>query len=160
MKKVYFASPLFSEMERRYNAQIVSGLRGNYPSLDIYVPQEQLEINDKQAYADSKMIANFDTEALIASDLVIAILDGSTIDAGVASEIGVAYAKGIPVIGVYTDTRQLGGDNLKKVEALREIGENQFHYVNLYTIGLVKLNGIVVASEEELVSEIGERLKK
>ncbi|WEG73038.1 nucleoside 2-deoxyribosyltransferase [Vagococcus intermedius] len=160
MKKVYFASPLFSEMERRYNAHIVSGLRGNYPSLDIYVPQEQLEINDKQAYADSKMIANFDTEALIASDLVIAILDGSTIDAGVASEIGVAYAKGIPVIGVYTDTRQLGGDNLKKVEALREIGENQFHYVNLYTIGLVKLNGIVVASEEELVSEIGERLKK
>lgn len=41
---------------------------------------------------------------MLASDLMIALLDGLTIDAGVASEIGVAYAKGIPVIGLYTDT--------------------------------------------------------
>ena len=45
---------------------------------------------------------------------MIALLDGLTIDAGVASEIGVAYAKGIPVIGLYTDTRQQGGAHPKK----------------------------------------------
>ena len=44
---------------------------------------------------------------------MIALLDGLTIDAGVASEIGVAYAKGIPVIGLYTDTRQQGGAHPK-----------------------------------------------
>lgn len=160
MKKVYYASPLFSEMERRYNTHIVSELREHYPSLDIYVPQEQLEINDKQAYADSKMIAHFDTEALLASELVIAVLDGSTIDVGVASEIGVAYAKGIPIIGVYTDTRQQGGDNSQKIAALMEIGENQFHYANLYTVGLVKMNGIIVGSEEELLVEVGNYIQK
>ncbi len=41
---------------------------------------------------------------VLESDRMIALLDGLTIDAGVASEIGGAYAKGIPVIGLYTDT--------------------------------------------------------
>ena len=53
------------------------------------------------------MIALADTEKVLESDLMIALLDGLTIDPGVASEIGVAYAKGIPVIGLYTDSEQL-----------------------------------------------------
>lgn len=52
-KKAYFASPLFSEMELLYNEQLVKKIRTNYPELEIYVPQEQMEINDKNAYADS-----------------------------------------------------------------------------------------------------------
>ncbi|MDF0480848.1 nucleoside 2-deoxyribosyltransferase [Vagococcus sp. PNs007] len=154
MTKIYYAAPLFSEMERRYNDYLVAQLRGQFKELDMYVPQEQLGINDKSAYADSKMIAKFDTEALITSDIVIAILDGHTIDTGVATEIGVAYAKGIPVIGLYTDVRQQGATQPDKLKALSEVGENQFHYLNLYTAGLIKLNGEIVSSEEELVSKL------
>ena len=65
-----------------------------------------------------------------------------------------AYAKGIPVIGLYTDTRQQGGAHPKKIAALQETAENQFHYLNLYTVGLIKLNGKVVSSETELLSEV------
>lgn len=39
------------------------------------------------------MIALADTDEVLKSDLMVALLDGLTIDAGVASEIGVAYAK-------------------------------------------------------------------
>ena len=39
---------------------------------------------------------------------MIAILDGPVIDNGVASEIGVAYAAKIPILGLYTDSRRLG----------------------------------------------------
>lgn len=154
MTKIYYAAPLFSEMERRYNDYLVAKLRETFKDLAIYVPQEQLGINDKSAYADSKMIAKFDTEALVASNVMIALLDGHTIDTGVATEIGVAYAKGIPVIGVYTDVRQQGATQPDKLKALQEVGENQFHYLNLYTIGLIKLNGELVSSEEELVSKL------
>ncbi|HAQ0209748.1 TPA: nucleoside 2-deoxyribosyltransferase, partial [Enterococcus faecium] len=42
----------------------------------------------------------------------------------------------------------------KKIAALQETAENQFHYLNLYTIGLIKLNGKVVSSEIELLSEV------
>lgn len=153
---IYFAAPMFAKSDLLYNAHLVDQIRQAYPEAEVYLPQENESINDKSAYADSKMIAQADTEKVFASDLMIALLDGITIDAGVASEIGVAYAKGIPVLGLYTDTRQQGADNLQKLEALQTVGENQFHYLNLYTIGLVKLNGAVFNDEEELIRGIAE----
>ncbi|XJS10228.1 nucleoside 2-deoxyribosyltransferase [Aerococcaceae bacterium WGS1372] len=154
MTQIYFASPLFSEMELNYNQQIVNKIRQAYPEIEVFLPQEQGDINDKSAYADSKMIAQLDTKAVLESDLVLAVLDGLVIDPGVASEIGVAYQAGIPVIGLYSDPRQQGADNPKKIKALQEIAESQFGYVNLYTIGLIKLNGTVVGSSEELIRQI------
>lgn len=151
---IYFASPLFSEMELAFNASVVSKIREQYPNVTVYLPQEQMEINDKNAYADSTLIATIDTKHLLNSSLVIAILDGQSIDVGVASEIGVAYQAGIPVIGVYTDSRQQGATNIKKIEALKEIAESQFSYVNLYTVGLIKLNGEIVNSTNSLLETI------
>ena len=78
---------------------LVEQIRQLDKTIDLYLPQENAAINDK-AYADSKMIALADTENVLASDLLVALLDGPTIDAGVASEIGVAYAKGIPVVAL------------------------------------------------------------
>lgn len=152
--KVYFANGLFSQADFNYNAQLVTTIRKEISDINIYLPQENAAINDKNSYADSKMIAQADTDELVNSDLVIAILDGITIDAGVASEIGVAYAKNIPIIGMYTDSRQQGATNSKKLAALNEIAENQFHYLNLYTTGLIKLNGTIVNNESDLISNI------
>lgn len=154
MTQIYFASPLFSEMELKYNQEIVNKIRQEYPEVDVFLPQEQGDINDKSAYADSKMIAQLDTKAVLESRLLIAVLDGLVIDPGVASEIGVAYQAGIPVIGLYTDPRQQGADNSQKIAALQEIAESQFSYVNLYTVGLIKLNGIVVGNSDQLIQQI------
>ena len=152
--KAYFASPLFAEMEVRYNEYVVGLIREAFPTLDMYVPQEQTSINDKSLYADSKLIAEMDTNALVASDVLIAVLDGAIIDVGVASEIGVAYHAGIPIVGLYTDSRQKGADNQQKLDALKQIGESQFSYVNLYTVGLVKLNGTIVNSTAQLIEAL------
>ncbi|KJY62149.1 nucleoside 2-deoxyribosyltransferase [Lactobacillus apis] len=152
--KIYFANALFSQAELNYNAQLAAKIRQLDQTIDLYLPQENDSINDKQAYADSKMIAQADTEKLIASDLMVAVLDGLSIDNGVASEIGVAYAKEIPIIGLYTDTRQQGSSNQQKLQALGQIAENQFHYVNLYTTGLIKLNGTIVNSEADLLEAV------
>lgn len=154
MKQIYFASPLFSEMELRFNAYAVDKIRETYPNLNVFLPQEQGDINDKSQYADSKMIAKLDTDAVLASYLLIAVLDGLTIDPGVASEIGIAYAKGIPILGLFTDPRTQGADHPEKIKALNEVCESQFPYVNLYTVGLIKLNGEIVTSVETLLSSI------
>lgn len=158
--KTYFAAPMFAKSDLLYNASLVTELRSKYPELEIYLPQENEAINDKNAYADSKMIALADTEKVLESELMIALLDGLSIDAGVASEIGVAYAKNIPVLALYTDSRQQGGTNQKKLDALSQAGENQFHYINLYTVGLVKLNGQLFATEEELFQGISDFLER
>lgn len=112
-KHIYFAASLFAQSDLLYNKYLVEKIREIDSTLTVYLPQENEGINDKSAYADSKMIALADTEEVLKSDLMVALLDGLTIDAGVASEIGVAYAKGIPVIGLYTDSRQQGADNRK-----------------------------------------------
>ncbi|MGX7417960.1 nucleoside 2-deoxyribosyltransferase [Carnobacterium gallinarum] len=155
MSKIYFASPLFSEMELLYNQQLVEKIRIAYPKIDVYVPQEQMEINDKNAYADAKTIAKYDTDALLSSNLMVAVLDGASIDVGVATEIGVAYQAGIPVLGLYTDSRQQGATNHKKLDALQEVAESQFAYINLYTAGLVKLNGAIYSTSSALIDAIG-----
>ncbi|MCW6676874.1 nucleoside 2-deoxyribosyltransferase [Aerococcaceae bacterium NML180378] len=160
MPKLYFASPLFTEMEVAFNAQLATRIRQHFPEMDVFLPQEQMAINDKNAYADAKMIAQYDTQAVLESDVVLAILDGQIIDPGVASEIGVAYQAGIPVIGLYTDVRQQGGTHPQKIAALQEICESQFSYVNLYTVGLIKLNGEIVNSSDQVCAAIERVLQK
>ncbi|EOL46090.1 nucleoside 2-deoxyribosyltransferase [Enterococcus phoeniculicola] len=157
---IYFAAPMFAKSDLLYNASVVAKIRELSERISVYLPQENGAINDKSAYADSKMIAQADTEKVVESDLLIALLDGLVIDPGVASEVGVAYAKNIPVIGLYTDTRQQGSDNQKKLAALGEVAENQFHYVNLYTTGLIKLNGTIVSNEELLLQKVKEFMNK
>lgn len=154
MTKIYFASPLFSEMELLYNTTIVTKIREQFPNVSVYLPQEQMAINDKNAYANAKTIAQYDTKELLDSQLVIAVLDGAIIDVGVASEIGVAYQADIPVLGLYTDSRQQGATNQKKLDALKDVAESQFSYVNLYTAGLIKLNGEIVRSSKELLDRL------
>jgi nucleoside 2-deoxyribosyltransferase len=154
--KVYFANGLFSQADAEFNAKIVAKIRAQYPLVEVYLPQENASINDKNNYANSLMIAKADTDEVLASDLLIAVLDGPTIDNGVASEIGVAYQAKVPIIGLYTDTRRLGADNQQKLDALQEVAENQFHYLNLYTTGLIKLNGKIVTSVDDLVAAIDE----
>lgn len=156
VQSIYYAAPLFSNMERKYNEFFASEIRKAYPDISVYVPQEAGEINDKESYADSIAIAKYDTDALLESDLVVAVLDGATIDVGVATEIGVAYQAGIPVLGLYTDSRQQGATNQQKLDALQETAESQFSYINLYTIGLIKMNGKVFDNEADLIATIKE----
>ena len=80
--KIYFANALFSQADFDYNTRVVATLRQAIPTLDIYLPQENAAINDKEAYANSEMIAQADTEQLVASDLVIAVLDGQQLMLG------------------------------------------------------------------------------
>ena len=122
---------------------MAAAIRGGIPGIELYVPQENDAINDKTAYADSLTIAEADLKMLVESDVLIAVLDGVEIDSGVAAEIGAFSMLNKPIIGVLTDVRQQGRDNMKKIEALKEDGtENQFIYRNLFVIGLI--TGILV----------------
>ncbi|MFC6175381.1 nucleoside 2-deoxyribosyltransferase [Companilactobacillus huachuanensis] len=152
--KIYFANGLFALADRMFNEVVVDKIRKMDGSIEVYLPQENGDINDKMNYADSIKIAQEDNKELLSSDLVVAILDGDTMDDGVASEIGVAFGKEIPVIGVYTDLRQHGFENPEKLEAVKGIGENPFAYINNYTIGLIKMNGIMVNNIDDMLTAI------
>ncbi len=156
MKKGYLANGLFGLGDRLINELVAKEVRAAIPGVDLYVPQENMAINDKAAYADSLAIAEADMKALKESDFLVAVIDGVEIDAGVAAEIGAYSMLDRPIFGLYTDTRQQGRDNTKKIDALVADGtENQFMYRNLFVVGLIKQNGMIVNSVEQL----GEALK-
>lgn len=153
--KAYLANGLFSIGDRYVNEVLAAKIREAVPTIDLYVPQENAAINDKNSYANSLSIAEADLESLQASDVLIAVIDGIEIDSGVAAEIGAFSALNRPIIALFSDVRQMGRTNTKKIDALIEDGtENQFIYRNLFVVGLIKRNGKIVTTMDEVVEQI------
>lgn len=107
-KHIYFAAPLFTEAELRWNSETAYKLRA--AGHEVFLPQEieQTFIDPstgekKRNYAAA--IFASDKKAVNEAYLIVAILDGSDVDSGTAWEVGYAVGLGIPVIGVRTDFR-------------------------------------------------------
>ena len=158
--KAYLANGLFGMGDRLLNTLIAKELRKEIKGVELYVPQENDAINDKSAYADSITIAGADMDKLEESDILIAVIDGVEIDSGVAAEIGAFYMTGKPIFALYTDVRQQGRDNDKKIKALIDDGvENQFMYRNLFVVGLIKKSkGNIYFTVDELIEGIKNKI--
>lgn len=157
--KGYLANGLFGIADRILNDVLARELRKIHfiatgEELNLFVPQEQ-DINDKESYADSQAIYKADMEALMDSDFLVAVIDGVEIDSGVACEIGMFATTGKPIFALYSDVRQEGRNNPKKLDALMNDGtENQFMYRNLFVIGAIKSNGVICNDITKLVNEV------
>lgn len=153
--KAYLANGLFSIGDRYVNEVLAKAIREAVPFIDLYVPQENAAINDKSNYADSLAIAEADLTSLKQSDVLIAVIDGVEIDSGVAAEIGAFSMLNRPIVALFSDVRQLGRDNKQKIDALiADSVENQFIYRNLFVVGLLKQNGKIVKTIEEVAAEV------
>lgn len=159
--KIYFAAPLFSKADQMFNEYLVKKIREELSNFefDVYLPQENMAINDKNSYANSSQILSGDLKELDESKILVAMIDGSEVDAGVAAEIGYSYAKGKIIVALFTDSRQQGYDNIKKINALSEVGENQFMYKNLFVTGMVKEKGHLLTNVEDLIDILSFYLK-
>jgi nucleoside 2-deoxyribosyltransferase len=99
--QVYIAGPLFDEGERWWietveRTVVACGYRTFLPHRD-NPPKDQFNV--------AAIFAN-DRRGIDESVLVVANLNGITTDDGTAWEIGYAYAKGIPIVGLHTDWRR------------------------------------------------------
>lgn len=101
MKKIYLASPLFSEAERTFNSTLTGTLRTM--GFEVFLPQES-EVNNNTIF-DPQSIFENDIENITSADFIVAVIEGMEIDAGVCFEIGYAYALGKKVYAVRTDNR-------------------------------------------------------
>ncbi|WP_339506840.1 nucleoside 2-deoxyribosyltransferase [Pseudomonas sp. EA_15y_Pfl1_P102] len=124
--RAYFAAPLFNDMERSFNANVEALLS---PFVDVFLPQRdggllRKLVADGMTLSTAKQyVFKKDVEAISQSDIVIAVLDGRTIDEGVAFELGYGYALGKVCIGLKTDDRALLtiGDNPMITESCHSI---------------------------------------
>ena len=99
-KKVYIAGKIGTQSEREILEKISKlceklGFRTFLPHRDVGLAQ---------GLKDIKRIFKGDIEiGLKDTDLVVAVLDGLHVGAGTSWELGYAYAKKIPAIGIKTD---------------------------------------------------------
>jgi nucleoside 2-deoxyribosyltransferase len=103
--KIYFAAPLFGLTERKTNRLIAEAIQRELPDVEVLLPQSfkyHGKFNDPRTFG---LIFKACIASLDASAVVLALLDGADTDSGTAFEIGYAFAKGIPVVGVRTDYR-------------------------------------------------------
>jgi len=104
--RVYFAAPLFTLLERRANRSLAKAIQRELPEGQIVLPQDfkhEGKFNDEKAFG---MIFQDCIEGVDGADVVLAWLDGPDADSGTAFEVGYAFAKGKPVVGMRTDFRQ------------------------------------------------------
>ena len=120
MKKIYFAAPLFNEMEIKRNEEYTNILETL--GYSVYLPQREAGLS-AQILKDTKLdknkinkeIFNKDLKGIKECDVLIFFLDGRVPDEGACVELGIAYALGKKCIGYKTDDRCLdhtGDDNL------------------------------------------------
>ena len=105
MKTVYLAAPLFREAECDFNCKLRNELIS--AGFEVFLPQEDSN-NIKDNKDRQNIIFNKNLTGIENSDILVAVLDGADVDSGTAWEIGFAFAKGKPVLGLRTDFRTLG----------------------------------------------------
>ncbi|HET7270164.1 MAG TPA: nucleoside 2-deoxyribosyltransferase domain-containing protein [Rubrobacter sp.] len=112
---IYFAGPLFSEAERRFNVKLTEELEAL--GFRVFLPQRDGVEREKPPYgtmtAEERRHAMFhlDKTRIFESDIFLFVLDGRVPDEGACVELGIAYCqKELQqterlLIGLHTDTR-------------------------------------------------------
>ena len=128
-RRLYLAGPLFSVGEKAFNVRVRKLLE---PYFSTYLPQEDgILLAEVVAGKESPSAVDPVSQAIFAGDLsairnadvLLAILDGRSIDEGTAFEIGFAYAIGKPCFGLQTDPRRLlpQGNNPMISKSLKQV---------------------------------------
>lgn len=112
---IYWAGPLFTEAERKWNAECARELRVH--GHDIFLPQEE-EPREKTPY----YIFEHDVNGLNKCDLMVAVCDGADPDSGTSFEMGYFYAKSKPIITLRTDFRVASDEGCQFNIMLHESG--------------------------------------
>jgi nucleoside 2-deoxyribosyltransferase len=127
--KVFIAGPLFSQAEREFNLKVDEGLRKH--GFETFLPQRDAgkldELLAKEGERAYRTIFERDLRGLEGADAVVAILDGPDVDSGTAFEVGYAFSKGKPVVGLKTDMRVFAkGEELNNmlVQGIRALAKN------------------------------------
>jgi len=103
--KVYLAAPLFTQTERMANRSLAAGIERELPGATVVLPQDfkvSGKYNDRKNY---RVLFAKCLEAIDTADALVAVLDGADADSGVGFEVGYAYARRVPVVGIRTDYR-------------------------------------------------------
>lgn len=113
--RVYFAGPLFSQAELRFNANLAQKLETL--GLSVFLPQRDGPELNRPGHDDltqderRQQVFDLDARMVMECDIFLFVLDGRVPDEGACVELGIAYGQKVlqqpekKLIGLHTDTR-------------------------------------------------------
>ena len=108
MARIYFAGPLFTHAERRWNRELAAALE--HAGHAVWLPQEKAGLAVEAAVPSPRAIFDSAIAGITQAEIVLAVVDGADPDSGTSFECGYAHAVGTPIVAVRTDFRG-GGDD-------------------------------------------------
>lgn len=161
---IYLAGSIFYIGDKFRNDYFEHCLRKAFPTANIYNPLNNTAINGiegKKKFAGSKEIETADNERLDNTDILVACIDGDVLPSGTCTEIGVFREKirrgdNKYIVGITTDNRSMYKTfSEEKVNGGKaSLGEQQWNYTNLYTVGCIKSGGVLVDNIEDAIAFI------
>jgi len=141
--KVYFAGPLFTPYERAYIDDCAAQIRA--AGIKVFVPHE-IPLPDP---VTPQFIFDTDSRAVLEAHVVLALLDGPSVDDGTANEIGIFWSamrsdptkKGM--IGLVTDTRVIRDRNMIDGKG-----------INLFVRGCIEDSGVMVDNFQAALEQL------
>ena len=145
--RIYVAGALFSEAERAWLDGLAARLRGE--EFDLFVPHEQF---DELRELTAAGVYRVDADGLREADVLLAWLDGPSIDDGTACEIGM-FAELVHrdrrryrgIVGLVTDLR-----------LQRRRGKAAGDGMNLFVAGAIEASGRICWSVDEAIEALRE----
>lgn len=102
--KIYLAGSLFTLAERRFNQELGLAIQELAKEIEVILPQiETGKMSGRPDFVEKAF--RFCLQSVDECDAVVGILDGADADSGTCVELGYAYARGKPIIGLRTDFR-------------------------------------------------------
>jgi nucleoside 2-deoxyribosyltransferase len=148
--RIYVAGALFSEAERAWLDSLAARLREE--GFDCFVPHEQFSELEELTPAE---VFRVDAQGVRDANVLLAWLDGPSIDDGTACEIGMfaeLAASGDPryrgIVGLVTDLR-----------LQRRRGTAVGDGMNLFVAGAIEANGRICWSVDEAIEALRELLR-
>ena len=106
-KRIYFAGPLFNQMEKDFNLELTQVLEQH--GYEVFLPQRDgylaAELEGLTEEEIAEKIFEKDLSEVLKADIIFMNLDGRVPDEGACVELGIAYANGKRCYGFKTDVR-------------------------------------------------------
>ena len=129
MKKIYIASPIFTDEERALVREYANQFR-QYDEIEVYVPMEH-KIEDAYSMTNAewgRKVFEADITALNECDAVVVLYYGLISDSGTAWEQGYAYAKGKDVYVFYVGDKKDAHTSLMVVNGQSLVPDEDLFY--------------------------------
>ncbi len=108
MKHIYLAGPFFNLSELRFTEYVAAELKSRFAGrLTMYVPHQDsgVILTPKSSPDMRRQVFQMDIDAMNKADIYVLLLDNE--DSGTCFEMGYAYARGIPMVALWSDVRKV-----------------------------------------------------